>query len=258
VNDRPDAAMAAEFDTVARWTADAVGALGPEYAIPAGCRGSGGPEALDWLLTRLGLSDGMRILDVGAGVGGPAAYGSRALGGTWLLAEAELGACRAARRLFALPTVRADAAALPITSGQFDAAWSLGVLCTLSAQQQAVDELRRVVRPGGYIGLLVYARHGAVPDQPEGNEFPTPHELAAMTKRAGLRTVDAAGLEQLPVPHAEWEERAAAVREEVATRHHEHPAWLAAREQEATMAELLAAGAVGGLLTVLEVPGGRA
>ena len=40
-------AMDAEFDTVAEWTAQVVEELGPEYHIPAACRGSGSPRALD-------------------------------------------------------------------------------------------------------------------------------------------------------------------------------------------------------------------
>jgi hypothetical protein len=49
-----DEAMEDEFDTVAEWTAQVAADLGPDYFIPAGCRGSGQPAALDWLL------DGMR------------------------------------------------------------------------------------------------------------------------------------------------------------------------------------------------------
>ena len=33
-------AMEAEFDVVAAWTQEAVDRLGPDHAIPAGCRGS--------------------------------------------------------------------------------------------------------------------------------------------------------------------------------------------------------------------------
>jgi hypothetical protein len=39
--------MEAEFDTVAGWTAQVAAGLGPEYYVPAGCRGSGLPAALD-------------------------------------------------------------------------------------------------------------------------------------------------------------------------------------------------------------------
>ena len=45
---RPDA-QEIEFDLLAGWTEDAVGELGPEFAIPAGCRGSGSPSDLAWL-----------------------------------------------------------------------------------------------------------------------------------------------------------------------------------------------------------------
>ena len=67
-------AMAAEFGTVAEWTAEAAVELGQDYYIPAACRGSGSPAALDWLIEHLDLAPGDTLLDCGAGVGGPAAY----------------------------------------------------------------------------------------------------------------------------------------------------------------------------------------
>ena len=67
-------AMEAEFGTVAGWTEEAVRALGPGSAVPAGCRGSGSEGALRWLADRLELRPGSRVLDSGAGVGGPAAW----------------------------------------------------------------------------------------------------------------------------------------------------------------------------------------
>ena len=72
--------MAAEFDTFAEWTAEAALALGPQFHVPAGCRGSGRPAALDWLLDRLAPSSGV-LVDIGAGVGGPGAYAARRAGG---------------------------------------------------------------------------------------------------------------------------------------------------------------------------------
>jgi hypothetical protein len=50
--------MAAEFDTVAEWTAEVAADLGAAYHIPAGCRGSGSPAALDWLVGNLDLAPG--------------------------------------------------------------------------------------------------------------------------------------------------------------------------------------------------------
>lgn len=67
------AAMTAEFDDVADWTADAVEQLGDRYAIPAACRGSSSPAALAWLAEVCELSAETTLLDVGAGAGGPAA-----------------------------------------------------------------------------------------------------------------------------------------------------------------------------------------
>ena len=68
--------MEAEFDTAAEWTARVAADLGPEYYIAAACRGSGQPAVLDWLLERLGPRPGQLMIDVGAGLGGPAARAS--------------------------------------------------------------------------------------------------------------------------------------------------------------------------------------
>ncbi|GAA4906814.1 hypothetical protein GCM10023334_003870 [Nonomuraea thailandensis] len=70
-------AMAAEFDDVTGWTAEAVEELGRRHAIPAACRGSASPAALAWPAEAGALSPGMTLLDVGAGAGGrrPGAWG---------------------------------------------------------------------------------------------------------------------------------------------------------------------------------------
>jgi hypothetical protein len=88
--------MTAEFGTVAAWTAEVASRLGPDHFIPAACRGSGQPAALDWLLTGLAPAPGMLLADVGAGLGGPAAYAVAKTGIRPLLFECEHAACRAA------------------------------------------------------------------------------------------------------------------------------------------------------------------
>ena len=108
-----DEAMEAEFDTVAEWTAQVAVYLGPDYFIPAGCRGSGQPSALDWLLEGLRPRAGELMIDVGAGVGGPSAYAAGRTGVRPVLVEPEPGASRAAARLFHALVVQADARALP-------------------------------------------------------------------------------------------------------------------------------------------------
>ena len=65
----PDDAMAAEFDTMAGWTLEVALDLGPDYYLPAACRGSGSPAALRWLIEALVVGPDDRMLDVGAGPG---------------------------------------------------------------------------------------------------------------------------------------------------------------------------------------------
>jgi SAM-dependent methyltransferase len=143
--------MEAEFDTVAEWTAQVAADLGPEYLVPAACRGSGQPAALDWLLAGLRPRPGDPMVDVGAGTGGPAAYAAGRTGARPVLVEPEPDACRAAARLFDAPVIQADGTALPFADGAVGLAWSLGVLCTApghDAQLAMLRELHRVVRPG--------------------------------------------------------------------------------------------------------------
>jgi SAM-dependent methyltransferase len=239
-------AMEAEFGTVAAWTADAVRALGPEFAVPAGCRGSGSEGALRWLADRLDLAPGTRVLDDGAGVGGPAGWlasgGAGTPGVRPVCAEPMADAVAASRRLFGLPGVVAAAQALPFADGTFEAAWCLGVLCTLSDKPAALAELRRVLVPGGRLGLLVFVADGPLtPPLPEGNEFPSTAELAGLLEAAGFALTDEAQADLHDSP-PEWDERADAVDEEVARRHGDAPELTQAREQAGRVGRLLGSG----------------
>jgi len=200
-------AMDAEFDTVAMWTAEVVDALGPEYALPAGCRGSGSPES---------------------------------------------GACRAARRLFDRPSVRADAAALPLPDAAVRRAWCLGVICTLPDQPAGMRELRRILEPGGLLGLLVFsALEPTTEHAPEGNHFPTEDELRGLLAGARLEVVTRAGLAALGTDEPDWDERMATVERELARRHADDPRWQVASRQSDAIGRLLASGAVTGQLLVV-------
>ena len=245
--------MDAEFDTVAEWTAELALALGPDHHLPAGCRGSGGPGALDWLLDRLAPRPGQTLLDVGAGVGGPAGYAARRAGVRPVLVEPERGACRAARRLFGVPALQADGAALPIAADSVDLLWSLGVLSTVPDQPALLGELRRVARAGARIGLLVYLAREPVRGAPEGNDFPSPAALADLLAAAGLHVTARAALAGMPDAPAGWDEAAARVEAELARRHGAERAWQLAEEQAGQLGRLLGSGAVAGELLVLTV-----
>lgn len=241
-------AMSAEFDTVAEWTAEVARDLGPDFYIPAGCRGSGNPAALDWMLHELDLQAGETLLDCGAGVGGPAAYAARARDVLPVLAEPELGACRAARSLFGRPVVSASAAQLPFADESFDTAWCLGVLCTMPDQRELLTELRRVVRPPGRIGMLVFIADPTLsPDeQPDGNHFPTEESLGRLLDQAGLRIDDRLCTADLPAIPDAWENAVNTVEDALRERHGHERAWRLSEEQSGQMGRLLGDGPVTG------------
>lgn len=235
-----------EFGTVAEWTAEVAALLGPDYAIPAACRGSGQPTALDWLLAGLEPAPGALLVDVGAGLGGPDAFAAAEAGVRPLLLEPEQAACRAAARLFGLPVIRADATALPLPDGRADAAWSLGVLCTLpsrDAQLAMLRELRRVVRPEGRIGLLVYvAARLPLEDPPDGNHFPADNDLDALLGAAGLAMLATANAHRMSAPPADWRNRTEAVERELHRRFGRTPQLRTSDEQSERIGHLLESG----------------
>jgi SAM-dependent methyltransferase len=253
VSELESEAMEAEFGTVAGWTEEAVGVLGPEFAVPAGCRGSGSEGALRWLADRLDLSPRGRFLDAGAGVGGPAGWLAAERGLRPVCAEPMAAAAGAGSRLFGLPSVVGAAQHLPFPDGAFDAAWCLGVLCTTSDKAGALVELRRVLADGGRLGLLVFVADGPLPPPlPEGNEFPTEPELRDLLTGAGFR-LDAVADADLGDSPPEWSARADAVEAEVARRHGAEPAFRQAEEQSRRVGRLLSDGALRAWLGVAMV-----
>ena len=251
-------AMDAEFDTVADWTAEVAESLGPQYRIPAACRGSGQPSALDWLLADLAPQPGDVMIDIGAGLGGPSAYAAERTGVQPVLAEPEPDACRAAARLFGAPVLQADATALPFADGAASHAWSLGVLCTASgpeAQRAMLSELRRVLRPSGRAGLLVFlATRDRLDDPPEGNHFPSRAQLTTLLREAGLTETAAADPASLPAPPAWWRERTTAVEDELRRRFGDAPALVTALEQSHRIGQLLHSGELVSQVILLRRP----
>jgi SAM-dependent methyltransferase len=243
-------AMEAEFDTVAAWTAEVAGDLGPDYFLPAACRGSGNPASLRWFLERLGVTRDDRMFDCGAGVGGPAAFARAEVGVVPVLSDPEVGACRGARRLFGLPVVQAGSA-IPFATGSFDVVWSLGVLCTVPDQPELLAELRRVLSPAGRLGLLVFvAQSEPLSDQPSGNTFPTEGRLRSLLTASGLTVVDSASAGDYAATPKDWQDRADAVQAELVRRHGDDPAWQTASAQSRLIGRLLSDGELAGTMIV--------
>ena len=118
------------------------------------------------LVTACGVRAGDRVLDVAAGSGNAAIPAARA--GARVVASdltPELltaGQRQAAQQGIELQWRQADAEALPFGDGQFDVVMScLGVMFAPHHQASA-DELVRVCRPGGTIGLLNWTPDGFI------------------------------------------------------------------------------------------------
>lgn len=246
-------AMNAEFDTLATWTAQVAADLDPAYRIPAGCRGSGNPGAMHWLLDHLRPEPGQTFLDAGAGVGGPAAFAAAETGVRPLLTDPQPGACRAARSLFNLPALQADSR-LPIATAAIGGGWSLGVLSTMDDQPAFLAELHRVLRQARF-GMIVYcAAHPGdlLLDQPEGNHFPTAHTLGGLLEQASLRVHASGWIEHFAALPPGWEDAMETVQAELEHRHGKDPRWQRAEEQSRRMSALLATGEVRGRLLVVQ------
>ena len=239
--------METEFDTVARWIEDVVSDLGPEHAVPAGCRGSASPAGLDRLCDP--LRPGMWLGDVGGGTGGPAAYAAEHAGVAPVVVDPMPGACRAAARLFGLDTVVGDGERVPLATGSLDACWCLGVLCTVEGKAGLVRELRRVLTPGGPLGVLVFtADEPRPPGAPEGNRFPTLEGVRTLLRDNGFVIEDEIAPGDLPPAPPSWTQRADRVHEMLTRRHGADPRFAEAEEQSGRLSALMADGVVRGHL----------
>jgi SAM-dependent methyltransferase len=140
----------------------AMWALGDYPALAADLVSGLGPV----LVEACGVGPGDRVLDVAAGSGNAAIPAARA--GASVVASdltPELfaaGRQEAARQGAQLEWRQADAENLPFADGEFDTVLScLGVMFAPHHQSSA-DELIRVCRPGGTIGLLSWTPEGFI------------------------------------------------------------------------------------------------
>ncbi|MGN6588382.1 MAG: class I SAM-dependent methyltransferase [Solirubrobacterales bacterium] len=118
------------------------------------------------LVEACGIGPGDRVLDVAAGTGN-ASIPAAAIGASVVASDLtpelfEAGRARAAAAGVELEWVEADAEDLPFDDASFDAVISsIGVMFA-PHHQDAADELARVCRRGGTIGLLSWTPEGMI------------------------------------------------------------------------------------------------
>ncbi|MCX3286652.1 class I SAM-dependent methyltransferase [Streptomyces sp. NEAU-H22] len=124
------------------------------------------PELGAILAEACGVRSGLRVLDVGAGSGNaaiPAALTGAEVVASDLTPELfEAGRRVAEKQGARLTWQEADAEALPFGDAEFDTVLSCVGVMFAPHHQQAADELVRVCRPGGTIGLLSWTPQGFI------------------------------------------------------------------------------------------------
>ena len=115
----------------------------------------GGLAAVDTLARRAGVSDTSRVLDLCAGLGGPARFVANRRGSAVVALELHPARAAGAARLNRLvkqtrvSVVRADAMKLPFVDAAFDACLSQEALLHIADKPGVLRECHRILVPGG-------------------------------------------------------------------------------------------------------------
>src|SRR5581483_9310280 len=117
------------------------------------------------LAERSGLHAGIRVLDAGAGIGGPARFLASRYGAEVLALDATERFCRVNERLCAatglstrVRVLCADATRLPCDCAGFDLAWTQALIQSVPDKAALLKELRRVLIPGGRLSMYEVLR----------------------------------------------------------------------------------------------------
>jgi SAM-dependent methyltransferase len=160
----------------------------------------GGLRATRDLLSMCHVDDAREVLEVGCGIGvGPAyiarTYGCRVVGVDISERMIEWSRQRA-REEGVEDRVEfevADVRSLPFQADRFDAVFCESVLAFVTDKEQAIRELVRVTRPGGYVGLNEGLWRGEPPEDVARvardmgiAEIPTAERWRALWERSGL------------------------------------------------------------------------
>lgn len=142
--------------------------------VAKGVRGPGMAEEIRIARLLLGLSPGDRVLDIACGPGNFSRAFAKAVGASGIvvgLDASETMLRRGAEDLRRsgienLHLVRGDATALPFLDGSFDAVCCFAALHLFSDPYAGLDEMTRVLAPGGRIALMTSVQRQLGPRGP--------------------------------------------------------------------------------------------
>lgn len=169
----------------------------------------GGLEAVDALARLARIGTGTRVLDVCAGLAGPARFLASRRGCRVTGLELNAGRAAGAARLTAMVglgdrvrVVRGDATALPFAEGAFDACISEEGLLHVPDKAAVAREAHRVLRPGGRLAFTDWIARPALGDGERRRleewmaavTLPTLEGYRALLGRAGFVSVAAEDL----------------------------------------------------------------
>ena len=172
----------------------------------------GGLAAVDALARRAGIGATSRVLDVCAGLGGPARFVADRRGANVVALELHRGRAAGAARLNRLvgargvTVVRGDAIALPFARGAFDACLSQEALLHVADKATVLAECHRVLAPGGRIAFSDWIAFPRLGDRERerlwewmaATTLQTLEGYSALLGRVGFSSVEAEDLS------AEW------------------------------------------------------
>jgi SAM-dependent methyltransferase len=180
--------------------------LAPEDLVDLDQDHYGGPGAVEALALRAGITATARVLDVCAGLAGPARLLAHRRGCRVVACELNHGRAAGAARLTRLvglagriSVVRGDARRLPFRSGAFDACISQEGLLHVDDKAAVLAECHRVLAPGGRLAFTDWIAHPRLGERERDRLW---QWMAATTLqgldayrtllgRAGFRAIDA-------------------------------------------------------------------
>lgn len=131
----------------------------------------GGLAAVDGLARRAGVGAASRVLDLCAGLGGPARFLASRRGSSVVALELHAGRAAGAARLNRLvretrvSVVRADATALPFAPSAFDACLSQEALLHIADKAAVLGECHRVLVRGGRLAFTDWIAFPSLADR---------------------------------------------------------------------------------------------